>query len=933
MNTAGKPKTKFVVALAVVGLSLVSCGDDDGATPCYVDADAGLGEVAPAFTDVAGNHQTGFVGQPLAMALRVRLRDGDGVGAPRAGVELAWEPRTGPRFGTGAVTVASDAWTSTTDGAGEAELGAVTCDAVGGVTLEVGPVDRSTPPVRFRLTCYPQLGPGERPLTVVHFNDLHTHARPWKSKPRPQGGLARLSTLLQTLRANAETAGVTFLAANSGDDFENTLIGEVPGALAEVLVAQNRMGVDVFQVGNHDYMFGIPTLLSVLEPAAAEFTDGLAGHPLVYLFGNVDPSTLYEPVATQTGSAIAESFDATDAFLKRTWVLDDGALRVGVIGVVTDVAIYTQVPGDPAFFQFFGVANPHAQGLTFLEPDPRESDYFAEGLDHLDAHDVDFIAVTSHAGLGVVDRVNLPPGYDHLIAEHAQGATSGRVVDTVLSAHSHVKVNHAILWDNPAGGKTTIIQADEGGILLARQDFLVDTATHTAELIDARLLQVDQHLEEDSAAAAVVADLVQRADQRHPGAFDTQLAYNDRLLSSRIEAPSGLGRLIARSFLESLNDAGIDAGLAMAVPSLYRTDIEVGAVTASDLFDVLPLHKVDDTGTVNDTITYLELKPGLWDVSFFGMNETERLGVPAVLYFVELMYGIFEVLDVVYPAAGRQLNVSIVQLEGASFDIDMTAPPMHRVDPETFLIGGEPVDLGRTYRIAIMESLASVAAPLMEQLVWSERSDTGHAEPLVNQDPASQLYYFDSHIPLWESLRDYVTRRADEGCGAILSDDLDSAGEIRYAQPDVTLRYTTLSVSPRKAAAGESVTVSVELTNYGRVDTNDVRVRLHYESTPWDETDNPDGLEQYEGLAADDRGSYLAVDEQWVSVPRWPATRTVRFTWTVPADLPPARYPLFVTLSDVTSDDTDPNTGAPFQDVYTGNNGGPDYPVYLSVTR
>ncbi len=931
MMAAGKTLLGITVALAAVLLAASGCGDDYGEPPCYVDGDAGLGEIPLTFTDVGGNHQTGFVGDSFASELRVRLVNA--TGAPRSGVRVEWSAWTGPRFGEGEVSVGSGSWSGTTDAAGEVALGGVTCDGAGGVTLQAEVADLSAPPVRFRLTCFPQPGPNERPLTVVHFNDFHTHARPWKSKQAPLGGLARLSTLMQRLRANAGTAGVSFFAANSGDDFENTMIGEVPGALEDMLVLQDRMGLDVFQVGNHDYEFGVPTLLDVLEPAAARFTDGDKGHPMMVLFGNVDPSTLYEPVATQAGSAIAESFDATDAFLKRTWVLDDGALRVGVIGVVTDVAIYTQVPGDPAFFQFFGVANPHAQGLTFIEPDPRESDYFAEGLDALHAQDVDFIVCTSHSGLGVTDRVNLPPGYDHLIAGHAEGAASGRVVDTVLSAHSHVKVNHAILWDNPAGRQTTIIQADEGAIFAARQDFLVNTQTNTAELIDSRLLQVDRHLEEDPEAAAVVADLVQQTDARYPGAFDTQVAYNERQLSSRIEAPSALGRLIARSFLDSLNGAGIETGLALAVPSLYRIDVEAGVVTPSDLFDVLSLHKMDDTGTVNDTITYLELKPGLWDVSFFGIAETERLSIPGVLYFVELMYGIFEVLGDVYPAGARQLNVTVVQLEGVSFDFDSTAPPMNRVDPDSFEIDGQPIDPERTYRVAVMESLASVAGPLMEQLVWSERSDSGLAEPMVNQDPDTDKYYFDSHIPLWESLRDYVTRRAAEGCGAIPVADLESEGEIRYVQPDVTLRFTTLAVSPRTAMPGEPVTVSVDLTNYGQTDVRDVRVTLMYDSTPWDETDNPDGLEQHQGLASDDLGSYVVVDEQWLSVPQWPATRTARFSWTLPSDLVPSRYPLFVSLSDITSDVVDPNTNAVYEDVYIGNDGGPNYPVYLSVTH
>ena len=57
------------------------------------------------------------------------------------------------------------------------------------------------------------------------------------------------------------------------------------------------------------------------------------------------------------------------------------------------------------------------------------------------------------------------------------------------------------------------------------------------------------------------------------------------------------------------------------------------------------------------------------------------------------------------------------------------------------------------------------------------------------------------------------------------------------------------------------------------------------------------------------------------------------FEWTLPTDLQPCRSPLFVVLSDVSSDEVDPNTGAPFEDIYPGNNGGPNYPFDLSVTR
>ena len=156
--------------------------------------------------------------------------------------------------------------------------------------------------------------------------------------------------------------------------------------------------------------FGVKFLGDIALGASETFTDGAKGHPMELTFGNVDPSTLIPEMQPYAGLFETDFSDREGLKLfQQTAVLDLGGMRIGVIGVVTSVAIYSQVPGNAGFMALIGAGNPYSQNMTFFKPDPRKNPhYINKAIDSLASQDVDVILVNSHTGLGFGDRREHP---------------------------------------------------------------------------------------------------------------------------------------------------------------------------------------------------------------------------------------------------------------------------------------------------------------------------------------------------------------------------------------------------------------------------------------------------------------------------------------------------------------------------------------------
>jgi 2',3'-cyclic-nucleotide 2'-phosphodiesterase (5'-nucleotidase family) len=917
----------LVILLLISLLLLLGCDDPEDGEELIEDnpGDDGIddgSDVAKYLEIEGGNLQSGFVNSDLADSLAVRVINRHGSGA--VGLQVNYTILAGEAEGSGTAILQEN---ETVSGiAGIARCAVRFGSTPGMIRVKAELPDHSVRPVIFTLSSYPKPTAGKKPICFLSFNDFHSHVDPWGHPEDLRGGIARLAWALRTIRENNDRIGVATVVLDGGDDFENTIYHDIPGCLSWMIEVWDRAGVDIWQVGNHDFHFGLGFLTEVVEAARENFTPGAKGHPMHVTFGNVDPAGLREDLSYFAPLFETNFGDKSDERLyQQTVMLDVGGIKVGVLGAVTDAAIYTQVAGDPMFMKLAGAPNPYRQGLIFLDPDPREDDYINRGIDALAEQGADVVVVVSHTGLGLVDRVNLPPGKDHLIAKYGQGPKSGRAVDLIISAHSHVQLNRPALVTNPAGEQTTLVQAREGGLFIARVDGMADTSAGGFELIDSRLIQVDGNLESDPQVAEE-ADAWKEADPNFDRDwFEWDLVANPVWLSHRAGTPSGLGTLINDAFLAAVTNEGFSVDGAVAIPSLYRTDLWPGMISAPEAFEVVPLHKMDDDGMNSDTLAILTFRAGLMNASTLMLPGTWREETTALAYLLELIHSLPDLGEII-PPLSKELKIEVFQMAGVSYELDVTAPMYQHVATDSITIGGEPIDPNREYKVVMVHSLATTLSAALNRLLVGYVDGEGFVSPLI-PDPETGLLFTDTEIPLWESLQDYLTAIPD---GEISLEDVTVVGDVlRTVQPDVAINPSEMAFS--EVVRGERAAAKVVVRNLGLNGIESARARLFFDATPWDQTDQDDGNSEIEGLASDYLGSLELLGSQNFELDSYPDSVELSFEWTMQHKLPPGLYAAHIKVDELIGEAIDPNTGLLYQDPYPDNDSGEQIMYYFEV--
>lgn len=169
-------------------------------------------------------------------------------------------------------------------------------------------------------------------VVVLHTNDVHGQVLPrkatWmKRDPAPMvGGLPRVAAFVNRAKSEAARNGDILFVVDAGDWFQGTPEGVLDDG-AGFVRALGLVGYDAMCVGNHDFDFGIPNLVSILKdtkvPAvAANLDDKKTGKPVDWV---------------------------------APWrIVERGGLRVAFVGLVT--------PITPE------ITHPDAQTLVFVDP-------------------------------------------------------------------------------------------------------------------------------------------------------------------------------------------------------------------------------------------------------------------------------------------------------------------------------------------------------------------------------------------------------------------------------------------------------------------------------------------------------------------------------------------------------------------------------------
>ncbi len=894
-----------------------SCSDNDDDTASAVDLQ---------LQAVQNQFQSAFHGESLTLSLNVVDDDAQ----PVAGQLITFSLLDGE--GQSSVEQADiTPYSIRTDETGIAQTTVQLGNSSGLALIEARHELSLAAPIRFQIFSFHPIDEQHHSLCVLSINDFHMRMLPHERDRLSLGGLARLATIFRTIRDNNAQKGISTLIVNSGDDFENTLFHNVSGAISRLYEIYDAIGVDVVQVGNHDYHFGIPMLDSQIATAESRFQDGDKGHPMYFMWGNVDPSTLKEDYQSYVSSFETDfSHNEADIRYNQNLVLDLDGLKVGLLGVTTDASIYTQVAGDPFFYRIIGAPRDYSEGLTFFDPDPTGSSYIADGLDSLDEQGAQVTIVASHAGLGFGDRVNIPAGKDEFIARYGIGANSGRAIDLLLSAHSHIQLNHPILIDNPAGSETVVIQGREAGEFVTANLLEIDTTQNEATVTHSHLIQVDQTIQEDEEVSEWVDQLNGILIEQYGDVYDTPLADFSIDLSHRSRAPSGLGQYLADAFLWKLQEEDVLCDVAMVVPSIYRADLTAGTLTENGAYDIVPLHNLDENGLNDEPLVVLLFQPGTFDLSALGIEESRREDISILEYVLELVYSI-EVLDTVYAGASKEFNLEVMQFSNFSYQIDPSGEPFHRLVPGSIKIGGEPMDTERSYRLAMVHSIGSNLAYILNFVITGERSDGRWMSRPITLQGNEDLPYLDSGVVAWQALRDYAKTFGEEQ-GPIPENMIVTGERFRTRQPDLTVNPMDIVFSDTAPLVGREIDITLTVRNLGDVAASG-DVTLYYESTPWDLTDDDDGRLGLEGFDAEFTGSLVKIASLPVTVAPYPVMETISTKWTIPRDLPTYDYPIVVRIENVRSTTINPNTQEAYQEFITGNNDGPDQRRYVRIYR
>ena len=242
-------------------------------------------------------------------------------------------------------------------------------------------------------------GASAQKLTIMHFNDTHSHLEPERAgKSAGRGGVIERAALVDSVR-NA-VGRRNFLLLHAGDFNQGTSYYTTLGGMLEVGLV-NALGYDVITLGNHEFDDGIEHL-----------GRRLAGLKCPVVCSN------YDFPQFELGK-----------YVKPYVVLKRGGMRIGIFGMLTDI---TKV-----------VERTIADRLPKFD-DVETADRWASYLKN--EKKCDIVIALTHLGMENEDFMD----------QDLVRAT--RNIDLVVGGHSHTFIKNIVYENNIDGKPVPIVQ-------------------------------------------------------------------------------------------------------------------------------------------------------------------------------------------------------------------------------------------------------------------------------------------------------------------------------------------------------------------------------------------------------------------------------------------------------------------------------------------
>jgi len=400
---------------------------------------------------------------------------------------------------------------------------------------------------------------GKKTFTILHTNDMHSNLiglgpasdyTPFTlNDDQTLGGYARLARLIAQRKEARRNEGPV-LVVDAGDYTMGTAFGAATRETGGELQLMSRMGYDATTFGNHEFDLGPDGLGESINVAAK------AGRIPAVLASNANF------VGTDAELADLQRL-AKDGVIRRHVVIERGAIRFGIFGVLGKEAIFYTTAGAASFSDAAETAKEMVKILRETER-------------------VDVVICLSHGGLEKDKDGRFTDGDDVRLARAVPG------IDVVIGGHSHTELHEAIIVND----HTPVVQTGKYGENLGELVVTVDGGKLTVESY--RLYRVDDSVGGDRAIAdevdalkkQVTADVFASRGYR----IDQPLAVVPQdILNTFTDIAAGtlLANLVTDAFREATGaDIGFTANGMMRAP---LTRGKSGVQTVYDVFTVAPL--------------------------------------------------------------------------------------------------------------------------------------------------------------------------------------------------------------------------------------------------------------------------------------------------------------------------------------------------------
>lgn len=455
---------------------------------------------------------------------------------------------------------------------------------------------------------------GEKHLTILGTSDMHGNIWSYSyedGKETTNNGMARLYTYVQQVRAeNPDT-----ILIDAGDDIQGTILtddlyNKTPDQEHPVISAMNYMGYDAMTLGNHEFNWGVPTMLKIVDQAKFPV---LAANVL-------DKDGKY---VTGDGWTIVEK----------------GGVKVAVIGVITpDVPIWD---GGKE-----GIGD-----LTYEAANIAVKKAIAEI-----GNKADLIVVSAHMGLAAeFDEENGSDSAQKILDDNPE-------IDVLQVAHYHVAVNEK-------QGSAVIVGVRNSGRDIARIDFTLDKDNNVlesaAQIVDMNGVTPSQDIRD--------IPLVKEAHQKTLDFIKGGTGENGEegaglgTTTARFQPAdeiAGLpeGKLQDTAVMDLINKVQLEnSGADVSAAALFKdtSDLPEGKITYANIFDI---YKFDNT-LYRVTVTGKELKAYMeWSAECYNQWKPGDINIsfdpeyPGYLY--DVFAGVNYEIDLSQPKGARIKNVT-----------------------------------------------------------------------------------------------------------------------------------------------------------------------------------------------------------------------------------------------------------------------------------